>query len=473
MILVVMIYGKSQFSCVHFNPTKSTKMMETRTTPTNEARTTPTNEARTTPTNEARTTPTNEARTTATNEARTTATNETIVQFGLEVPTFFEKEKKKNCWYYCCGGCCCLFIVFEIVLSLYIFCRIHFHRYQGVQILGSGAFSEVWEALDTKTGQSVAIKMMNKHVSISGHENIHKRFVVETDLQRSAHALSPDFTIEIFETLEDWPVRLRECNFLLEQNWCVVMEKGGPALSETKSSILQPFSAKDRTCAVLIQIGYALSKLGYIIHSDVKAHNIVVGTDDNSNLQLKLIDFGVARGVKPNNTFGWSADGNYEVGGTLVFFPAVHAYMLQHNLSSNIFQELTRFVMNYPGVVDMQSLLLTAIWVYYEAVPTGTSGDQLFYGNQVEFQIGETLPSQRFEDFGVKQQVLNGITEMEMRNFFTDWWFPNTNNGTDIQTYDGAKMKWGKYNDWSRFLKEACYACYQQPVAKIKRPGGL
>lgn len=157
-------------------------------------------------------------------------------------------------------------------------------RYEIREIIGQGAYGVVCSALDLKTNQLVAIKKIE---NVFDHRSLAKRTLRELKLCRS-------FAHENILSL-DRVMRPHSANF---QNIYLVSE-----LMETDLAcvIRSPQELTDEHCQFFIY--QVLRGLKYIhsanvIHRDLKPRNLLV----NSNCDLKICDFGLARVDDPENS---------------------------------------------------------------------------------------------------------------------------------------------------------------------------
>ncbi len=147
-------------------------------------------------------------------------------------------------------------------------------RYKILGVLGKGATSDVYLAMDVNTNQRVAIKKMRPECSIGMQ---HKMFAVESSL--CGKLKHPNI------------VSLIEANRTDADNTYIVMEYvEGESLD--KYSAPDKLLAIDRVMDITRQVAEALHyalQMG-VIHRDVKPANILLRVDG----QVKLADFGCA-----------------------------------------------------------------------------------------------------------------------------------------------------------------------------------
>lgn len=154
-------------------------------------------------------------------------------------------------------------------------------KYTIIKPLGEGSFAEVRLAVDSETNR-YAIKIYSKTKIES--KNLKKSIQHEVKLLK---LLDHKNIIKIVEYIEG----ARYCY--------VVMEYGGPVslreyLDTTEHGLMQESEA----AVIFFELAKALVYLHskHIYHRDLKLDNIMVGTAG----QVKLVDFGLALGVKDN-----------------------------------------------------------------------------------------------------------------------------------------------------------------------------
>src|SRR5215467_9142320 len=158
-------------------------------------------------------------------------------------------------------------------------------NYRVIEYVGSGGFGSVFKAEDTTSpGRIVAIKELHK--KHTRNASIKQRFFQEAvAMARLDHPNLP----RLYTFGED-----NGCYYL-------VMEfLSGKLLSDeiNKRGSLPPDLATSITCQVLEALGYA-HKSG-IIHRDLKPDNIML-LEPQSELRIKVLDFGIARMVGGEN----------------------------------------------------------------------------------------------------------------------------------------------------------------------------
>ena len=146
--------------------------------------------------------------------------------------------------------------------------------------LGSGGYGAVYLAKNKVSGEKVAIKAMQKS-RISDYES----FQNEINILRS---LDHPNIIKLFETWETD----RICFLVTE-----VCEGGELFYHITKKKHL----TEDQASSIMKQSFYALCYLhkNRICHRDIKPENFLLYKEDDSS-HIKLIDFGLAKRVVPN-----------------------------------------------------------------------------------------------------------------------------------------------------------------------------
>ncbi|MCB9470392.1 MAG: serine/threonine protein kinase [Candidatus Obscuribacterales bacterium] len=160
------------------------------------------------------------------------------------------------------------------------------NRYRTVSYLGRGGMSNVYKALDSRTGATVAVKIL--HSELLSDETRVKRFFQEAKTYRN---LRHKHIIKLYDFFTDEADR-----------HCIVMEyMEGKNLSETldergKLTVRRAIKIFTEICDAL---GYA-HKQG-IVHRDLKPSNIALVEKGGDADYVKILDFGIAKLI-PSDT---------------------------------------------------------------------------------------------------------------------------------------------------------------------------
>jgi calcium-dependent protein kinase len=178
----------------------------------------------------------------------------------------------------------------------------------GCRVLGRGAFSTVRLAVRRSDGVKVAIKTIAKHDALSArrHRKSSRRHLDEWEILRRFQDHPNIITLlDVFETDDEILVLTEFC-------------PGGELFDaiQTKKGKTREF-CPDRYSEIQIaritkQILSALAALHSqsVVHRDVKPENILLVNDDDSDVSVKLCDFGVARCLIERDEDGSSSDGD-------------------------------------------------------------------------------------------------------------------------------------------------------------------
>jgi serine/threonine-protein kinase len=154
-------------------------------------------------------------------------------------------------------------------------------------VLGEGAMAKVYLATDTRTGVKAAVKVL-KQEHLGEPEFVH-RFTQEV---RAVNAIANEHIVGVTHFGDEPLPDGRRCVY------CVMEVLEGSALAEAINE--GPFSVK-RTVGLGIQLARALHaahEVG-VVHRDVKPENIFLISKDGVPDFVKVLDFGVAKLLKP------------------------------------------------------------------------------------------------------------------------------------------------------------------------------
>ncbi|MFO0658456.1 MAG: serine/threonine-protein kinase [Polyangiaceae bacterium] len=159
-------------------------------------------------------------------------------------------------------------------------------RYRIERIIGEGGMGAVYEGKHTDIGKRVAIKLV--HSVHMRHPEIEERFKREA---RSASAIESEHIVHIFDVGHDEHLGLfMVMEFLKGEDLAMLL---------TRMGRVDPFAA----CAVIAQAASGLQKAheAGIIHRDLKPANVFLCSRDDGSVQVKLVDFGIAKFVRDAN----------------------------------------------------------------------------------------------------------------------------------------------------------------------------
>ena len=160
-------------------------------------------------------------------------------------------------------------------------------RYSVTQNLGRGMFSSVVRATDSKTDQSVALKI------VRNNESMRKAGVKEIDILKDITANDPDDKKHIIRLLRYFDHKGHLCMVFenLSMNLREVLKKFGRDVGINIKAI--------RAYAQQLFLGLSLLKKCQYLHADLKPDNILV--NESRNL-LKICDLGSASPITENAT---------------------------------------------------------------------------------------------------------------------------------------------------------------------------
>src|SRR6266478_5427195 len=165
-------------------------------------------------------------------------------------------------------------------------------HYRIVSKIGAGGMGEVYLAQDTKLDRKVALKILPRNVA--ANRDRMERFVREA---KSAAALNHPNVAHIYEIGESNGTHFIAMEFI-----------DGQTLREKIHGDKAPLP---KLLKYLIQVAQGLSKAhaAGIVHRDLKPDNIMITRDDFA----KVLDFGLAKLVEPQRTFGSNESGSSEI----------------------------------------------------------------------------------------------------------------------------------------------------------------
>jgi serine/threonine protein kinase/tetratricopeptide (TPR) repeat protein len=165
-------------------------------------------------------------------------------------------------------------------------------RYEIRTQLGAGGMGEVYLAQDTKLDRKVALKILP--VDVGTNRDRMERFVREA---KSAAALNHPNIAHIYEIGERDGTHYIAMEFI-----------DGETL---RDKIHRDKAPLPKLLKYLIQVAQGLSKAhaAGIVHRDLKPDNIMITRDDYA----KVLDFGLAKLVEPQRTFGSNESGSSEI----------------------------------------------------------------------------------------------------------------------------------------------------------------
>lgn len=162
-------------------------------------------------------------------------------------------------------------------------------RYRIEGLLGSGGTADVYLAVDSRSGQSVVVKQLNR--GGAANEGVRARFLAE------AEALSGFQHPRIMRVL-DYAAPQDELPYLVTE----------ALVGETLSSLLQRCPKLPSDLALLIARqtaqGLTAAHRKGLVHRDIKPDNLFLIGPRGAPFGLKIIDFGMARLPQSNETSG-------------------------------------------------------------------------------------------------------------------------------------------------------------------------
>ena len=146
-----------------------------------------------------------------------------------------------------------------------------FGKYDVGRLLGCGAFAKVYHARDISTGQSVAIKVINKH-KISHNAHLVANVKREIDIMRQ---LDHPYIVKLYEVM----ATKTKIYFVLE------FVKGGELFAKVAKGRLNESQSRKYFHQLISAIGYCHA-IG-VYHRDLKPENLLI----DEYVDIKFSDF--------------------------------------------------------------------------------------------------------------------------------------------------------------------------------------
>jgi eukaryotic-like serine/threonine-protein kinase len=161
-------------------------------------------------------------------------------------------------------------------------------RYEIQHVLGAGSAGAVFEARDMKLGVNVAIKVLHEHLRTSdGHV---ARFAREV---RATSAIAHPSVVRVLDAGEDSDGSLFLVMELLE----------GELLLRRLSRRIDAEEVLEISRQLLGALAAAHAQ--GIIHRDIKPENLFVTRAESGAVLLKVLDFGIAKLVRPHKSLSF------------------------------------------------------------------------------------------------------------------------------------------------------------------------
>jgi len=166
-------------------------------------------------------------------------------------------------------------------------------KYLKTELIGSGAFADVYKARDNTTGEYVAIKEIKK-LKISNSESL---ILKEIEIMKKLKSENSVLLIDTIETPESYYIIMELCFMNLEQYL---------KIRKTPLSI-------DEIREILIDLNNSLKEMYYqnIVHRDLKPSNILLSINKTNinKICFKISDYGLSKILYGNLMTGLSSSG--------------------------------------------------------------------------------------------------------------------------------------------------------------------
>ncbi|KAK8525927.1 hypothetical protein V6N13_017007 [Hibiscus sabdariffa] len=243
-------------------------------------------------------------------------------------------------------------------------------RYLKREVLGEGTYGVVYKAIDTRTGQTVAIKKIRL-----GKQKEGVNFTALREIKLLKELKDPN----IIELTDAFPLK-GNLHLVFE-----FMETDLEAVIRDRNIFLSPADIKSYIQMTLKGLAFCHRK--WVLHRDMKPNNLLIGT----NGQLKLADFGLARLFgSPDRRFTHQVFARWYRAPELLFGAKQYASGVDVWAAACIFAELLLRRPFLPGTSDIDQL-----GKIFAAFGTPTSShwpDMVYLPDYVEYQYVPAPP---------------------------------------------------------------------------------
>jgi hypothetical protein len=156
-------------------------------------------------------------------------------------------------------------------------------RYRLIRVLGEGGMGTVFEAVHLELGKRVAIKVLTAFSS--RHDDASARFLREA---RAASAVESEHIVHVFDVGEDLSAGLYMVMEVLKgEDLATRLEKCGRLSSHEAGGI-----------AWQVSLALERAHAAGIVHRDLKPANVFLTQGDDGSINVKVLDFGIAKLVR-------------------------------------------------------------------------------------------------------------------------------------------------------------------------------
>ncbi|KAJ6841310.1 cyclin-dependent kinase D-1-like [Iris pallida] len=243
-------------------------------------------------------------------------------------------------------------------------------RYLKREQLGEGTYGVVFKALDTKTGQTVAIKKIRL-----GNHKEGVNFTALREIKLLKELKDPN----IIELIDAFPHK-GNLHLVFE-----FMESDLEAVIRDRNIVLSPADIKSYIQMTLNGLAFCHKK--WVLHRDMKPNNLLIAADG----QLKLADFGLARIFgSPGRKFTHQVFARWYRAPELLFGTKQYGSGVDVWAAGCIFAELLLRKPFMPGVSDIDQL--GKIFANFGTPKTVQWPDMVYLPDYIEFQQAPAPP---------------------------------------------------------------------------------
>jgi len=155
-------------------------------------------------------------------------------------------------------------------------------RYRVERLIGRGGMGEVYAAVNVRTGRDVALKLIRSLTVTAEHR---RRFLREA---KAATAIKHPNVIDVLDVFDDDGLPIMVMELLEGESLASLLKRRHKLTLATTAALLLPV-------AQALKVAHDKG----IVHRDLKPDNIFLARDEDGGVDLKVLDFGIAKVLDP------------------------------------------------------------------------------------------------------------------------------------------------------------------------------